>query len=217
MGINDEKGKSHEDYIELRILYLIWVLGALYYQGGYIGWVGEVQTIKIYSITKNSCQVRHIRPPSRIPETLTGHVRPPGQTCPTSQPFSELTKHIRSLSRLPDRLAEHVRVSDTPVARFSWGAIKDPPCLPSMAGHLFHIVNTLRHSLELPTSLLHASPWLSLQIFIHSYSYLKVLPQKCLEEKVSHGYLSQNFFLRNSHPFVGYTLYWIFIPWFSSL
>jgi hypothetical protein len=23
--------------------------------------------------------------------------------------------------------------------------------------------------------------------------------------------------LRNYHPFVGYTLYWIFIPWFSSL
>jgi hypothetical protein len=25
MGINDEKGKSHEDYVELRILYIIWV------------------------------------------------------------------------------------------------------------------------------------------------------------------------------------------------
>jgi hypothetical protein len=46
MGTNDEKGKSHEDYIELRILYFIWVLGALYYQEGYIGWVGEVQKIK---------------------------------------------------------------------------------------------------------------------------------------------------------------------------
>jgi hypothetical protein len=31
MGINDEKGKSLEDYIELMILYLIWVLRALYY------------------------------------------------------------------------------------------------------------------------------------------------------------------------------------------
>jgi hypothetical protein len=38
--------KSHEDYIELRILYFIWVIGAPYYQGGYIGWVGEVQNIK---------------------------------------------------------------------------------------------------------------------------------------------------------------------------
>jgi hypothetical protein len=46
MGINDEKVKSREDYIEFRILYFIWVLGALYYQGGYIGWVGEVQNIK---------------------------------------------------------------------------------------------------------------------------------------------------------------------------
>jgi hypothetical protein len=37
MGINDEKGKNHEYYIELRILYFISVLGAPYYQGGYIG------------------------------------------------------------------------------------------------------------------------------------------------------------------------------------
>jgi hypothetical protein len=37
MGINDEKGKSHEDYVELRILYLIRVLGAPYYHGEYIG------------------------------------------------------------------------------------------------------------------------------------------------------------------------------------
>jgi hypothetical protein len=37
MGINNEKGKSREDYVELRILYFILFLGALYYQGGYIG------------------------------------------------------------------------------------------------------------------------------------------------------------------------------------
>jgi hypothetical protein len=42
MSINDEKEKNHEDYVELRILYLIWVLVAPYYQGGYIGWVCEV-------------------------------------------------------------------------------------------------------------------------------------------------------------------------------
>jgi hypothetical protein len=41
--------------------------------------------------------------------------------------------------------------------------------------------------------------------------------QKCLEEKISHDYSSKNSFLKNSHPFVGYTMYWIFIPWFSSL
>jgi hypothetical protein len=46
MSINDEKGKSREDYVELRILYFILVLGALYYQGGYIGCIGEVQNIK---------------------------------------------------------------------------------------------------------------------------------------------------------------------------
>jgi aminoglycoside phosphotransferase (APT) family kinase protein len=46
MGINDEKGKSREDYVELWILYFIWVLWAPYYQEGYIRWVGEVQNIK---------------------------------------------------------------------------------------------------------------------------------------------------------------------------
>jgi hypothetical protein len=65
----------------------------------------------------------------------------------------------------------------------SLGAIKDPPHLSSMVGHSSHIANTLRHSLELPTSLLQASPRLSLQVLIHSYSYLKALPQKYLEEK----------------------------------
>jgi hypothetical protein len=37
MSINVEKGKSYEDYEELRILNLMLVLGAPYYQGGYIG------------------------------------------------------------------------------------------------------------------------------------------------------------------------------------
>jgi hypothetical protein len=46
MGINDEKEKNHEDYVELMILYFIWVLRAPYYQGGYNWWVGEVQNIK---------------------------------------------------------------------------------------------------------------------------------------------------------------------------
>jgi hypothetical protein len=46
MSINDEKEKSCEDYVELSILYFIWVLRAPYYQGGYIEWVGEVQNIK---------------------------------------------------------------------------------------------------------------------------------------------------------------------------
>jgi hypothetical protein len=46
MDINDEKGKSYEDYVKLMILYFIWVLVGLYYQWRYIGWVGEVQNIK---------------------------------------------------------------------------------------------------------------------------------------------------------------------------
>ncbi len=46
MDINDEEEKSREDYIKLRILYFIWVLGAPYYQGRYIGWVGDVQNNK---------------------------------------------------------------------------------------------------------------------------------------------------------------------------
>jgi hypothetical protein len=85
---------------------------------------------------------------------------------------------------------EHDRVSDTSMARFSWGAIKGPPRLSSTFDRSFYIANTLRHSLELPTSLLQASPRLSHQVLIHSYSYLKALPLKYIEEKVSHGYSS---------------------------
>jgi hypothetical protein len=70
------------------------------------------------------------------------------------------------------------------------GGYKRPPRISSTVGHSFHITKTLRHSLELPTSLLQASLWLSLQVLIHSHSYLKALPQKCVEEKVSHGYSS---------------------------
>jgi hypothetical protein len=54
MGYNEEKGKSHEDSLELRILYFIWVLGVPYYQGGCIGWISEVQIIEIYPPTKKS-------------------------------------------------------------------------------------------------------------------------------------------------------------------
>jgi hypothetical protein len=53
--------------------------------------------------------------------------------------------------------SRHVQVSDTPTVRFSWGAIKGPPRISSMVGYSFDIANTLRHSLELPTSLLQAS------------------------------------------------------------
>jgi hypothetical protein len=49
--------------------------------------VGELQIIKIYLTTKISCQTGHIRPLSQILETLSGHVRAPGQTCPTPLPY----------------------------------------------------------------------------------------------------------------------------------
>jgi hypothetical protein len=83
IGNNEEKGKSHKDFLELMILYFTWVLGTLYYQGGYIEWVGEVQNIKIYVTTQISYQVGHIWLLGRIPEALVRYVRPPGQTCPT--------------------------------------------------------------------------------------------------------------------------------------
>jgi hypothetical protein len=37
MSYNEEKEKSHEDSLKLRILYFISVIGTLYYQGGCIG------------------------------------------------------------------------------------------------------------------------------------------------------------------------------------
>jgi hypothetical protein len=45
----------------------------------------------------------------------------------------------------------------TPQWLDSLGGYKRTPCLSSMVGHSFHIANTLRHSLELPTSILQAS------------------------------------------------------------
>jgi hypothetical protein len=78
--------------------------------------------------------------------------------------LSDLSQVILALSgfqrRWPDMSGpwpEHVQVSDIPMARFPWGAIKDPPRFSSQVGHSFHLANTLRHSLELPTSLFQAS------------------------------------------------------------
>jgi hypothetical protein len=73
------KKKSHKYYVELRILYFIWVLGALYYQGGYIRWVGEVQNIKNLSYHQKLLS---------------------SQTCLASQPYPRLTKHIRILGQI---------------------------------------------------------------------------------------------------------------------
>jgi hypothetical protein len=39
-------------------------------KGDTLGELVRCKTSKIYPTTKNSCQARHIRPPSRIPEIL---------------------------------------------------------------------------------------------------------------------------------------------------
>jgi hypothetical protein len=54
--------------------------------GDTLGELLKCKTSKIYPITKHSCQVRHICPPSLIPETLPWHVQPSGQTCSAPLP-----------------------------------------------------------------------------------------------------------------------------------
>jgi hypothetical protein len=51
----------------------------------------------------------------------------------------------------------HVRVSNTPNEQLPLRAIKGPPRRFNLVGHSFQLANTLRRSLELPTSLLQAS------------------------------------------------------------
>jgi hypothetical protein len=80
MGYNEEKGKSYEDSLGLRILYFIWLLGASYYQGGYIGWASEVQILESSPQTKNPSGIGHIRSSGQIPEALAEHVRSSAQT-----------------------------------------------------------------------------------------------------------------------------------------
>jgi hypothetical protein len=43
-------------------------------KGDTLGELVKYKPSKNYSTTKNSCQARHIRPPSQILETLAGHV-----------------------------------------------------------------------------------------------------------------------------------------------
>jgi hypothetical protein len=45
-------------------------------KGDTLGELVQCKPSKIYPTTKNSYQARHIRPPSRIPETLAKHVWP---------------------------------------------------------------------------------------------------------------------------------------------
>jgi hypothetical protein len=77
-----KKRKSHEDSLELRSLYFIWVLGAPCYQWGYIGWVGEVQILESYPQTKNPSGIGHIQNFDWISETFARHLWPPVRTSP---------------------------------------------------------------------------------------------------------------------------------------
>jgi hypothetical protein len=56
MSYNEEKGKSHKDSLELRILYFILVLGTLYNQGGALGELMKCKTSK--SILPSKSPVR---------------------------------------------------------------------------------------------------------------------------------------------------------------
>jgi hypothetical protein len=94
-------------------------------------------------------QPRHLWP-NLIPQRLS-----PGLDMSGPQ-----TNFQRGVSDMSGPRPGHVQVSDTPTARFSRGAIKGPPYLSSTVDHSFHIANTLRHSIELPTfsSKLHSNP-----------------------------------------------------------
>jgi hypothetical protein len=102
---------------------------------------------------------KHIRLLGWIPEAFLGHVQPPaGHVWPN--PIPQLLSPRPDIS---DSQAGFQRgwldMSGflTPQWLHSLGGYKRPPDLSSMVGHSFHIANTLRHYLELPTSLLQAS------------------------------------------------------------
>jgi hypothetical protein len=145
-----------------------------------------VQNIKIYLTTKISCQAGHIWLLGQIPEALAGHVRPsylsrvneayPGfrdltRTYPTpspdmpgisalsrvTQPYPASQLGSRDGGRTCSTLDPDMSGFMTPQRLDSLGGYKMPPRLSSMVVHSFHLANTLRHSLELPTSLLQAS------------------------------------------------------------
>jgi hypothetical protein len=70
-----------------------------------------VQTIKKSIISpKTPVRLDISNPPSRISETLVGHVRPSGQTCLASQPFLELTKYILLVGWIPEAFHGDVRL-----------------------------------------------------------------------------------------------------------
>jgi hypothetical protein len=60
MAYDEGKGKIHEDFLGLWSSYFICVLGPPYYQGGCIGWVGEVLIVKNNLPTKLPRKSRNI-------------------------------------------------------------------------------------------------------------------------------------------------------------
>jgi hypothetical protein len=128
-----------------------------------------------------------------------GHVQSnpiPQQLSPGSDISSPQARFQRGWSDMSDPRLRHVWVSDTPTARFSWG-YKMPPHLSSTIGHSFHIANTLRHSLELPTSLLQAS-------------FKSKLPRRDLSLTLEWPTRSSSRALHRRSPCVHYS--WGFVP-----
>jgi hypothetical protein len=101
MGYNEEKRKSHEDYLELRILYFIWVLEAPYYQGDALG-----ESVKC----KSSKTILSPKFPIRLDLSgfLTGFQRARSDMS-GPLPYLGITQLIWLLSRVPELFSGHVR------------------------------------------------------------------------------------------------------------
>jgi hypothetical protein len=123
MAYYEEKGESHEDSFELWRFYFICVLGALYYQMRWIGWVSEIQIIKINLLTKVPRRIGHIRVPDRIPEALIRHVRPPTRTC-TTLSLSSAAKSKLDLSGFQRGFPPSPHMSD--LSTLSWVKASEP-------------------------------------------------------------------------------------------
>jgi hypothetical protein len=126
-----KKGKSHEDPWGLGALSFICVLWAPYYQGGCIEWVGEIQIIKKNSWTNLFRKSEHIRLPSQILVSKTGHARPPSRTCLYHPVFLSSLDLSGPHYRIRVKITGHVRLLDRtcPAKPFSTAA-KSP------AGHI---------------------------------------------------------------------------------
>jgi hypothetical protein len=89
----------------------------------------------------------------------------------------------------------------TPQRLDSFGGYKSPPRLSSTVDHSIHIANTLRHTLELPTSLLQASfkfklprRYLRLTLEWHTRSSSQALHQRSLCVRYSWGFVLLDIF-----------------------